>query len=208
MFNPNSLDISKAGFIDVAPILDSDEFHMYIFKIKKCPRTRSHDWTECPYAHRGEKAKRRDPRKFNYSGVACPQHRIVGECKKGELCEFSHGIFEFWLHPARYRTRLCNAGVFCERKVCFFAHTEEQLRPLVKIKSHKNCIVHHDIDESNAQDHSTNFSSQNRDHVDIEWQVFGSLRDLGINNENEGVINVGWDASYFPDIEWITELVN
>jgi hypothetical protein len=27
--------------------------------------------TTCPFAHAAEKAKRRDPRIFNYTGVAC-----------------------------------------------------------------------------------------------------------------------------------------
>lgn len=35
--------------------LMSDEFRMYEFKIRRCSRTRAHDWTECPYTHPGEK---------------------------------------------------------------------------------------------------------------------------------------------------------
>lgn len=30
--------------------------------------------------------------------------------------------------PPRYRTQLCNDGVNCKRKICFFAHTLEELR--------------------------------------------------------------------------------
>ncbi|ESQ40686.1 hypothetical protein EUTSA_v10015883mg [Eutrema salsugineum] len=108
-------------------IYGSDEFRMYAYKIKRCPRTRSHDWTECPYAHRGEKATRRDPRRYSYCAVACPAFRN-GACHRGDTCEFAHGVFEYWLHPARYRTRACNAGNLCQRKVCFFAHAPEQLR--------------------------------------------------------------------------------
>ncbi|KAI4337107.1 hypothetical protein L6164_015560 [Bauhinia variegata] len=107
----------------------SDNFRMFEFKVRKCARGRSHDWTECPYAHPGEKARRRDPRKFNYSGTACPEFR-KGDCSKGDSCEFSHGVFETWLHPARYRTQLCKDGTNCRRRVCFFAHTPEQLRVL------------------------------------------------------------------------------
>ncbi|KAJ0964659.1 hypothetical protein J5N97_025797 [Dioscorea zingiberensis] len=80
-----------------------DEFRMYEFKVRRCARGRSHDWTECPYAHPGEKARRRDPRKYHYSGTACPEFR-KGSCKRGDACEFAHGVFECWLHPARYRT--------------------------------------------------------------------------------------------------------
>ncbi|CAL0312531.1 unnamed protein product [Lupinus luteus] len=107
----------------------SDYFRMFEFKIRRCGRGRSHDWTDCPYAHPGEKARRRDPRKFHYSGTACPDFR-KGGCKKGDACEFAHGVFECWLHPARYRTQPCKDGVSCRRRVCFFAHMPEQLRVL------------------------------------------------------------------------------
>ncbi|KAI3694400.1 hypothetical protein L1987_77365 [Smallanthus sonchifolius] len=106
-----------------------DSFRMYEFKVSKCARARSHDWTDCPYAHPGEKARRRDPRKYSYSGTACPEFR-KGNCKKGDGCEFSHGVFECWLHPHRYRTQPCKDGVNCRRRVCFFAHTPDQLRVL------------------------------------------------------------------------------
>ncbi|GLU09992.1 hypothetical protein SLE2022_268230 [Rubroshorea leprosula] len=104
-----------------------DHFRMYEFKIRKCARGRSHDWTECPYAHPGEKARRRDPRKYHYSGTACPEFR-KGNCRKGDSCEFAHGVFECWLHPARYRTQPCKDGPGCRRRVCFFAHSSDQLR--------------------------------------------------------------------------------
>ncbi|XP_057447273.1 zinc finger CCCH domain-containing protein 20-like [Lotus japonicus] len=104
-----------------------DHFRMYEFKVRRCARGRSHDWTECPYAHPGEKARRRDPRKFHYSGTACPDFR-KGSCKKADACEYAHGVFECWLHPARYRTQPCKDGTSCRRRVCFFAHTPEQLR--------------------------------------------------------------------------------
>ena len=106
---------------------ETDEFRMYSFKVVKCPRSRAHDWTECPFAHPGEKARRRDPRKYNYSGNACPDFR-KGSCKRGDACEHAHGVFECWLHPSRYRTQLCKDGTACTRKVCFFAHRLEELR--------------------------------------------------------------------------------
>ncbi|KAK7358421.1 hypothetical protein VNO77_00349 [Canavalia gladiata] len=106
-----------------------DHFRMFEFKVRRCARGRSHDWTECPYAHPGEKARRRDPRKYHYSGTACPDFR-KGNCKKGDACEYAHGVFECWLHPARYRTQPCKDGISCRRRVCFFAHTPEQLRVL------------------------------------------------------------------------------
>lgn len=107
----------------------TDEFRMFAFKIRPCSRAYSHDWTECPFIHPGESARRRDPRKIHYSCVPCPDFK-KGQCRRGDLCEFAHGVFECWLHPAQYRTRLCKDGTFCARRVCFFAHTPEELRPL------------------------------------------------------------------------------
>ncbi|XP_010524053.1 PREDICTED: zinc finger CCCH domain-containing protein 30 [Tarenaya hassleriana] len=110
-------------------IYSTDEFRMYSFKVRPCSRAYSHDWTECPFVHPGENARRRDPRKFHYSCVPCPDFR-KGACRRGDMCEYAHGVFECWLHPAQYRTRLCKDGTGCARRVCFFAHTPEELRPL------------------------------------------------------------------------------
>ncbi|RRT59748.1 hypothetical protein B296_00006420 [Ensete ventricosum] len=105
----------------------TDEFRMYTFKVKPCSRAYSHDWTECPFVHPGENARRRDPRKFLYSCVPCPEFR-KGSCRNGDACEYAHGVFESWLHPAQYRTRLCKDEIGCNRRVCFFAHKPEELR--------------------------------------------------------------------------------
>lgn len=105
----------------------TDEFRMYTFKVKPCSRAYSHDWTECPFVHPGENARRRDLKKYVYSCVPCPEFR-KGTCAKGDNCEYAHGVFESWLHPAQYRTRLCKDEVGCNRKICFFAHKVEELR--------------------------------------------------------------------------------
>ncbi|KAL1544752.1 zinc finger CCCH domain-containing protein 47-like [Salvia divinorum] len=110
-------------------VYGSDEFRMYNFKVKPCSRAYSHDWTECPFVHPGENARRRDPRKYSYTCVPCPEFK-KGTCGKGDTCEYAHGVFESWLHPAQYRTRLCKDEIGCARKVCFFAHKPEELRPL------------------------------------------------------------------------------
>ncbi|KAJ0236195.1 Zinc finger CCCH domain-containing protein 2 [Hirschfeldia incana] len=108
----------------------SEHFRMFEFKIRRCTRSRSHDWTDCPFAHPGEKARRRDPRRFQYSAEVCPEFRRDGDCSRGDDCEFAHGVFESWLHPIRYRTEACKDGKHCKRKVCFFAHSPRQLRVL------------------------------------------------------------------------------
>ncbi|KAJ4895942.1 Zinc finger CCCH domain-containing protein 47 [Raphanus sativus] len=110
-------------------VYGSDEFRMYSFKVKPCSRAYSHDWTECAFVHPGENARRRDPRKYPYTCVPCPEFR-KGSCPKGDSCEYAHGVFESWLHPAQYKTRLCKDETGCARKVCFFAHRREEMRPV------------------------------------------------------------------------------
>lgn len=111
-----------------------DEFMMYEFKVRRCARARSHDWTACPYAHPGEAARRRDPRRVAYAGEPCPdfRRRPGAACPRGSACPFAHGTFELWLHPSRYRTRPCRAGAACRRRVCFFAHAAAELRAAPK----------------------------------------------------------------------------
>ncbi|XP_008799753.1 zinc finger CCCH domain-containing protein 20-like [Phoenix dactylifera] len=128
--NNEPLDDSDEPMDSLLDAFSCDEFRMYEFKVRRCPRGRSHDWTECPYAHPGEKARRRDPRRFHYSGTACPEFRKTARCERGDACELAHGVFESWLHPTRYRTQFCKDGTACRRRVCFFAHTPDQLRVL------------------------------------------------------------------------------
>ncbi|XP_057776026.1 zinc finger CCCH domain-containing protein 20-like [Salvia miltiorrhiza] len=126
----NRDDDGVPGFDDSGDAFSCDDFRMFEFKVRRCAIARSHDWTDCPFAHPGEKARRRDPRRHHYSGGACPDFRRAGDCARGDACEYAHGVFESWLHPARYRTQPCKDGTGCRRRVCFFAHTPEQLRVL------------------------------------------------------------------------------
>jgi len=113
-------DISKPEF-------STDHFRINCFKVLKCTKTHAHDWTECPFVHPGEKARRRSPSEFPYTSAACPDFR-KGVCRRGDLCNFSHGVFECWLHPSRYRTQMCKDAPHCTRRVCFFAHSHSELR--------------------------------------------------------------------------------
>ncbi|KAJ7970642.1 Zinc finger CCCH domain-containing protein [Quillaja saponaria] len=187
-------------------VYSSDEFRMFSFKIKRCPRNRSHDWTECPFAHRGEKAQRRDPRRIPYSAVACPAFRN-GKCQKGEFCDFAHGVFEYWLHPSRYRTRACNAGKYCQRKVCFFAHTPEQLRSDTKCRCNfeyrpRNVIGQRATATSSPRVPVPVMAEKEEMGVEVS-EFLKSLRRLKINDYEEDVIS----DSDLPHIGWITELV-
>ncbi|WIA29524.1 hypothetical protein OEZ86_012024 [Tetradesmus obliquus] len=105
----------------------SSHFLMYQYKVVLCPKRYSHDWGACPYAHEKEKARRRDPQTFQYSSCICP-NASKGECPNGLQCPYAHTLFEYWLHPARFRTQMCRSGTDCRRALCFFAHTAEELR--------------------------------------------------------------------------------
>lgn len=106
----------------------SDDFRIWSMKIVPCSKRYVHDWTECPFAHQKEKATRRDPKVFQYTGIACPSMKKEGTCAFGDQCPYAHNVFEYWLHPTRYRTQMCNDGEKCTRKICFFAHNEKELR--------------------------------------------------------------------------------
>ncbi|KAF8073124.1 Zinc finger CCCH domain-containing protein 2 [Scenedesmus sp. PABB004] len=114
----------------IGPNADADttaEFYVHVYKVALCPKRFSHDWGACPFAHDKEKARRRDPRLFAYSSCICP-NAAKGECRNGLQCPYAHTLFEYWLHPQRYRTQMCRGGTACRRSLCFFAHHPAELR--------------------------------------------------------------------------------
>lgn len=110
--------------------LQDPNFLMYSYKVKPCQKKYRHDWRVCPFAHEGESAARRDPRKYKYVGVACPYAKQGKTCPRGQSCPCTHNVFEYWLHPTRFRTEICSQGTKCNRSCCFFAHTDSELRKL------------------------------------------------------------------------------
>lgn len=60
---------------------------MSLLQVLPCSKRYVHDWTVCPFAHPGEKAKRRDPRVFTYTGVACPDMKKVRRRPSSERAE-------------------------------------------------------------------------------------------------------------------------
>lgn len=57
---------------------------------RACPRSSSHDWRTCPYAHQGENAARRDHAVVQYLSVCCPESKAVrgalGQRRSGVAC--------------------------------------------------------------------------------------------------------------------------
>ncbi|KAF6257256.1 hypothetical protein COO60DRAFT_25223 [Scenedesmus sp. NREL 46B-D3] len=106
----------------------SADFYLYTFKIANCTAQHPHDWSTCPFAHPREKARRRDPRLFEYQPLPCPDDKKGHTCPRGDSCCYTHNVYEFHLHPKRFRTQMCQHGAACTRPLCFFAHTLEELR--------------------------------------------------------------------------------
>jgi Zinc finger C-x8-C-x5-C-x3-H type (and similar) len=110
----------------------NNSFMIRIFKAKRCLNSRYHNWAICPYAHPGERIQRRDPYEYQYKRQMCRHSEDISKCPRGDRCKYAHGLYEYWLHPTRYRTRMCNRGLACRRRVCFFAHSALQLRWVVR----------------------------------------------------------------------------
>jgi hypothetical protein len=36
-------------------------------------------------------------------------------CPQGDACPYAHNIYEYWLHPNRFRTTMCKEGLSCTR---------------------------------------------------------------------------------------------
>eukprot|EP00884_Botryococcus_braunii_P006185 jgi/Botrbrau1/15568/Bobra.0274s0010.1 len=120
------------------PEYKSDDFRMFRLKIELCSNPNPHCYTDCPFSHPNEKARRRDPTKIQYDATACPHFR-KGQCQFGNACPCAHGVFELWLHPSKYKTELCSrpreAGKECEHPTCFFAHHESEQRRVSSVVS-------------------------------------------------------------------------
>ncbi|CAD6222685.1 unnamed protein product [Miscanthus lutarioriparius] len=111
-----------------------DSFWVYTYKVERCPFPGNHVWMSCPYAHRGERAHRRDPSRFLYATASCPEYEeskrqlqpagsnAPPTCSRGLRCSYAHGIFETLMHPTRLRTVMCDGGTDCPCSMCFFAH--------------------------------------------------------------------------------------
>jgi hypothetical protein len=38
------------------------------------------------------------------------------------LLLLQHNVYEYWIHPAKFRIQMCQDGNHCCRPLCFFAH--------------------------------------------------------------------------------------
>lgn len=83
--------------------------------------------------------QRRNPTKYKYSSLICPdidfsrkgakgRMSLNCRCRKGKYCEFAHTKEEELYHPDNYKTRKCNAFPKCKRFYCPFIHNENNLK--------------------------------------------------------------------------------
>lgn len=112
------------------PQLYDDDFLVYSYKVVPCDKTWRHDFSSCPFSHPGESSERRHPSTYLPFMCGSTQHStdLKEKCPFGTSCKYAHGHFELWLHPGRFRTKMCSLGENCKRQVCFFAHSEQELR--------------------------------------------------------------------------------
>jgi hypothetical protein len=94
---------------------DSDEVHskrnpfsLSLFKVKEC---KSRTGCTCDNFHH-EFEKRRNPEKFHYSEIPCPnvfkgQWKAPILCSKGDKCGHSHTVNEASYHPRTFKTKKC-----------------------------------------------------------------------------------------------------
>lgn len=155
----------------------SDEFMMYCYKIAPCTNPKPHVWSTCPFGHTGERASRRDLRVYQYSPTICPYMRNGIYCPDGDICCFSHHVFESCLHPSRFKTELCNKGTKCTRRLCFFAHGEAELRsPSSTPPPPAECLIstHSVLHKDNGE--AASHSSQGNGHISGLAESLKSLK--------------------------------
>ncbi|KAF7457311.1 ZF-CCCH zinc finger domain-containing protein [Cryptosporidium felis] len=77
--------------------------------------------------------QRRNPTKYKYSSIICPdidfsrkgvkgRMSLTCRCRKGRQCEFAHTKEEELYHPENYKTKKCNSFPNCKRYYCPFIH--------------------------------------------------------------------------------------
>lgn len=103
-----------------------NDLMMYHFKVHPCPINRHHIWEDCPWTHKGENWRRRVPQ--TYSAKPCAYFKTQRKCMNEDSCTFAHGMLETQLHPDYYKTRMCRNLGNCPNRICFFAHSAEELR--------------------------------------------------------------------------------
>ncbi|KAH8740052.1 CCCH RNA binding domain protein [Cryptosporidium ryanae] len=105
--------------------------------------------------------QRRNPSKYKYSPIICPnidflrkgnkgRMSLSCKCRKGRLCEFAHTKEEELYHPDSYKKKRCNSFPNCKRYYCPFIHENEQ--PILDEYESKNEEVKIETSSLNTED--------------------------------------------------------
>jgi len=145
---------------------------VFEYKVNKCPRgNKCRDRILCGGYHR-EKERRRDPRKFKYDTMPCPEVKpgahhhwmLPHYCSNGDACNHTHTLLETMHHPLLYKSTLCVN--YMENKQCDWgpycshAHGPEDLNDgtwFVKDganpKSYQYCrkVIHKKTEQNESQ---------------------------------------------------------
>jgi hypothetical protein len=60
-----------------------------LLSVKQCKKKSYHEWKQCPFAHPGEKARRRPGRSFP---AMCPDANAPAGCPRGDACSNAHSL--------------------------------------------------------------------------------------------------------------------
>lgn len=78
-----------------------------VTQVLPCSIRHVHDWSSCNFTHPGEKARRRDPQAYSYTGIACPDMKKVSNFVRLCFGEKSKIIFKLSFIVTRSE---CNGG--------------------------------------------------------------------------------------------------
>ncbi|WIA38784.1 hypothetical protein OEZ86_002072 [Tetradesmus obliquus] len=189
--------------------IGSHDFMMFQYKIPLCPKQgHKHEWEQCVYAHRGERARRRHPSK--YQAVQCPEARAKKVCPRADDCNCTHNLWEYWLHPDRYMTCLCELGPACNRPICFFAHEQHELRPLPPGLSNADDDMfprpprkeRHQRNNTGSSNSSTGAGSSTHSSTQRLQQQAGEAGALMQQQQQQGGVGVGTAAADAAAAVW------
>ncbi|KAL7069049.1 hypothetical protein ACR3K2_05820 [Cryptosporidium serpentis] len=131
------------------------------FRTKLCTdhiKSKCLDPDTCFYSHCSA-WQRRNPYKYKYSSVKCPdidflrkgikgRMSLACRCRKGRICPYAHTKEEELYHPDTYKTKICNSYPDCKRYYCPFSHGEDDIRNTINQDYDKNWGVTSEVETS------------------------------------------------------------
>ncbi|XP_068650760.1 zinc finger CCCH domain-containing protein 37-like [Aristolochia californica] len=101
----------------------------------------------------------------------------------------------------KYHMRPCKTGRNCQEKICFFAHTDEQLHSGTRYEAQGKRVQ----PECGAAPPS---SPKNEEGSAGELDFLKELRGLKIRDKREAGTRLGGDTFDMPDIDWVSDYLD